>query len=228
MSKNQIQKLLREIKAIADTAIEFDKKGDKKTAINLYLQAAETLTQIMEMGVDSNLYDECYGRAREFVEKVKQLKGIYKINLEPFTIKTEDFTELDIEKVLTEHPTLLTGVLYENFRVLGRQITLPDGKRIDILAHDPNNKLTVIELKKRKPTKEDVDKILEYVESIRERGRVDLSSSYILVDEVYGILVAQEFEDSVMLYAIKNKVIPRQLDVKLLEKILMAKELVEN
>ena len=38
----------------------------------------------------------------------------------------------------------------------------------------------------------------------------------------------QDFDESVKLYAIKNKVIPRQLDVKLLEKILMSKKLVEN
>jgi RecB family endonuclease NucS len=171
----------------------------------------------------------------------EKLKGIYKINLEPFNIKTEDFTELDIEKVLAEYPTLLTGIIYENYRVLGRQVTLSDGKRVDILAQDPKNKLAVIQLKKTRPKKEDVDQILDYVKNIKERGRVDLSSSYILVDdrvdlsssyilvdEVYGILVAQEFDDSVMVYAIKNKVIPRQLDVKLLEKILMTKKLVED
>jgi len=112
--------------------------------------------------------------------------------------------------------------------VLGRQVTLSEGKRIDILAQDPMNKLAVIQLKKTRPKKEDVDQILDYVKNIKERGRVDLSSSYILVDEVYGILVAQEFDDSVMVYAIKNKVIPRQLDVKLLEKILMTKRLVED
>jgi len=156
------------------------------------------------------------------------LKGIYKINLEPINIKTEGFTELDIEKVLAEYPTLLTGILYENYRVLGRQVTLSDGKRIDILAQDPKNKLAVIQLKKTRPKKEDVDQILDYVKNIKERGRVDLSSSYILVDEVYGVLVAQEIDDSVMVYAIKNKVIPRQLDVKLLEKILMTKRLVED
>lgn len=228
MSQNQILKLLKEAKSTAEKAIEVDKKNDKKTAIRLYLQAAETLTQIMEMGVDSKLYDECYEHAREYVKRAKQLKGIYKINLEPFNVKTEGFTELDIEKVLAEYPTLLTGIIYENYRVLGRQVTLSDGKRIDILAQDPMNKLAVIELKKTRPKKEDVDQILDYVKNIKERGRVDLSSSYILVDEVYGILVAQEFDDSVMVYAIKNKVIPRQLDVKLLEKILMTKRLVED
>jgi hypothetical protein len=65
MSQNQILKLLKEAKSTAEKAIEFDKKNDKKTAIRLYLQAAETLTQIMEMGVDSKLYDECYEHARE-------------------------------------------------------------------------------------------------------------------------------------------------------------------
>ncbi|MHA2061231.1 MAG: hypothetical protein ACW963_02945, partial [Candidatus Sifarchaeia archaeon] len=108
MSQNQILKLLKEAKSTAEKAIEVDKKSDKKTAIRLYLQAAETLTQIMEMGVDSKLYDECYEHAREYVKRAKQLKGIYKINLEPFNIKTEGFTELDIEKVLAEYPTLLT------------------------------------------------------------------------------------------------------------------------
>lgn len=228
MSQNQISKLLKTAKSTAEKAIEVDKKSDKKTAIRLYLQAAETLTQIMEMGVDSKLYDECYEHAREYIKRAKQLKGIYKINLEPFNIKTEGFTELDIEKVLAEYPTLLTGIIYENYRVLGRQVTLSEGKRIDILAQDPMNKLAVIELKKTKPKKEDVDQILDYVKSIKERGRVDLSSSYILVDEVYGVLVAQEIDDSVMVYAIKNKVIPRQLDIKLLEKMLMTKRLVED
>lgn len=228
MSQNQISKLLKTAKSTAEKAIEVDKKSDKKTAIRLYLQAAETLTQIMEMGVDSKLYDECYKHAREYIKRAKQLKGIYKINLEPFNIKTEGFTELDIEKVLAEYPTLLTGIIYENYRVLGRQVTLSEGKRIDILAQDPMNKLAVIELKKTKPKKEDVDQILDYVKSIKERGRVDLSSSYILVDEVYGVLVAQEIDDSVMVYAIKNKVIPRQLDIKLLEKMLMTKRLIED
>ena len=228
MSQDQILMLLKEAKSTAEKAIEVDKKSDKKTAIRLYLQAAETLTQIMEMGIDSKLYDECYKHAREYVKRAKQLKGIYKINLEPFNIKTEGFTELDIEKVLAEYPTLLTGIIYENYRVLGRQVTLSDGKRIDILAQDPMNKLAVIELKKTKPKKEDVDQILDYVKNIKERGRVDLSSSYILVDEVYGVLVAQEIDDSVMVYAIKNKVIPRRLDIKLLEKILMTKRLVED
>ncbi|WP_287586608.1 endonuclease NucS domain-containing protein [Candidatus Borrarchaeum sp.] len=228
MSQNQISKLLKTAKSTAEKAIEVDKKSDKKTAIRLYLQAAETLTQIMEMGVDSKLYDECYEHAREYIKRAKQLKGIYKINLEPFNIKTEGFTELDIEKVLAEYPTLLTGIIYENYRVLGRQVTLSEGKRIDILAQDPMNKLAVIELKKTKPKKEDVDQILDYVKSIKERGRVDLSSSYILVDEVYGVLVAQEIDDSVMVYAIKNKVIPRQLDIKLLEKMLMTKRLIED
>ncbi|MFX1521478.1 MAG: hypothetical protein ACFFCD_16335, partial [Promethearchaeota archaeon] len=63
MSQNQILKLLKEAKSTAEKAVEFDKKGDEKTAIKLYLQAAETLTQIMEMRVDSKLYDECYERA---------------------------------------------------------------------------------------------------------------------------------------------------------------------
>jgi RecB family endonuclease NucS len=228
MSQKRVLELLKEVKTTAEKAIEFDEKDNKKMAIKFYLQAAETLTQIMEMKVDSKLHNKCYERAREYVERVKQLKGIYKMNLEPFTIKTEGFTELDIEEVLAEYPTLLTGILYENYRVLGRQVTLPDGKRIDIVAQDPHNKLTVIEIKRGTPTKGDVDQILDYVRSIKERGRVDLNSSYILVDEVYGILVAQEFDDNVMLYAIKNKVIPRQLDVKLLEKILMTKELVEG
>ncbi|MFX1466896.1 MAG: hypothetical protein ACFFA5_10520, partial [Promethearchaeota archaeon] len=63
MSQKQVLELLKQAKLTAEKAIEFDKKGDKESAIRFYLEAAETLTQIMEMRVDSKLYDECYERA---------------------------------------------------------------------------------------------------------------------------------------------------------------------
>ena len=189
-------------------------------------QAAESLIEATKFADDHNpqLSLVLHQKVRKYLQRAHTLNAeeMLSINDKPLKIRTDQFTELDFERVLAKYPTLLTGILNEKYRILGRQVKTPDGKRLDILIQDPKGKLAVIEIKSRKALKKDIDQVLNYIRSIQNYGQVDLYNHYILVSEVYGILVAPEFDSNVLLYALKHNVLLKQLEVKLLETILQA------
>lgn len=226
MTSPTIIEIISKAKEIVEEAIRLDNGGHKKSAIKLYLQAAESLIEATKVTDDHNpqLSVVLHQKVMEYLQRAHKLneEEMIAINDKPLKVSTDQFMELDYERVLTKYPTLLTGILNENYRILGRQVKTADGKRLDILIQDPEGKLAVIEIKMRKALKKDIDQVLNYTESIQTYGQVDLGNHYILVSEVYGILVAPEFDSNVLLYALKHNVILKQLDVKLIETILLA------
>ena len=226
MSSPTIIEIISQTKEIVEEAIWLDNAGQKKRAIKLYLQAAESLIDATNLVDEHNpqLTTVLHQKVLEYLQRAQYLneEELQAINDKPLKVNTEQFKELDYERILAKYPTLLTGILTENYRILGRQVKTSDGKRLDILIQDPKGKLAVIEIKSKKAVKKDIDQVLNYIQSIQNYGQVDLNNHYILVSEVYGILVAPEFDSTVLLYALKHNVLLKQLDVKLLETMLRA------
>jgi len=226
MTTPTIIEIISKTKEIVEEAIKLDKGGHKKLAIKLYLQVAESLIEATKFADDHNpqLSVVLHQKVMEYLQRAHKLneEEMIAINDKTLKVNTDQFTELDYERVLAKYPTLLTGILNEDYRILGRQVKTSDGKRLDILIQDPEGKLAVIEIKTRKALTKDIDQVMNYIQSIQNYGQVDLGNHYILVREVYGILVAPEFDSNVLLYALKHNVILKQLDVKLLETILLA------
>lgn len=71
-------------------------------------------------------------------------------------------SESELEDLLHAHIELLNP----NWLVIGRQITMPSGKRIDLLCMDQDGDLIVVELKKELTPREVTAQAIDYAASV--------------------------------------------------------------
>ncbi len=78
--------------------------------------------------------------------------------------------EKDLEEWVEHNPSLLGREL----TIIGRQVFIPKVGPLDLLAHDENGRLVVIEFKRHQTTRDTIAQILDYASSLRLVDREQL------------------------------------------------------
>ena len=91
--------------------------------------------------------------------------GIWRIDQEP---KPVEYSRLDLESRLQDILCDDISIAAPSLMVIGREVRTSYGKRIDILAINPDGHLVVLELKRDKTPREVVAQTLEYGSWIRD------------------------------------------------------------
>ena len=98
---------------------------------------------------------------------------IYKINDDNSLRKVEQ-KNVDTEKKLEDILEKNIHIIDSTFKIIGRQVSISNSGRIDILAIDGNGKLIILELKKGRGNRDIIAQILDYASYIEDLSRKDL------------------------------------------------------
>ena len=121
-----------------------------------------------------------------------------------------DRTNVGLERVLEvwieRDPTLI----FDGLRIVGRQITLPNGGRLDLLAISPEGAWVVVEIKAGPLSSGALTQALSYVENIATLESQDLrrllerngSSNLQLIDEMFEIEEGSQRDVQIMLVGV--------------------------
>lgn len=124
----------------------------------------------------------------------------------PPKIKPERFVELP-ESLIEEKLAKNLSIIEDGLKLLGRQVPIPMGGRIDILAKDRHGNSVIIEVKGTRADDAVLTQLLDYISSYEETTKDE---------NVRGIIVAQSFTKRLIRAsrAIKNiKLVEIEVDV---------------
>lgn len=91
---------------------------------------------------------------------------------------TEELTEHELEELLHNNPTLLTG---DKLLYVGRQVQTHTGKQLDLLAVDAEGRFVVVELKRGVAPREIIAQILDYtswLDKLSEREKEEIAKAH--------------------------------------------------
>ncbi len=116
----------------------------------------------------------------------------------PFEIKIENFADTNVEERLESWIETTPSILGENFLIIDRQHSLPNGETVDLLAVDGDGKLVIIELKRGKSRREAIAQALDYetwLSDMKEEDLDDVSSTYFEKKGIKSESLKEAFED---------------------------------
>jgi vacuolar protein-sorting-associated protein 4 len=90
---------------MAQEAVKLDKIGQKKSASQKYLQAADVLVRLMKTTDNANLKKICFEHAEKYVRRAKVLKGASysdSIDSEDSTLEPESEEEKELSKAISD------------------------------------------------------------------------------------------------------------------------------
>ncbi|WOF16023.1 DUF91 domain-containing protein [Methanoplanus sp. FWC-SCC4] len=119
-------------------------------------------------------------------------------NITSNNISKIEYSSIDSEKRLEDVLSSNISILDDNLLIIGRQTPTIFGKYIDLLGIDPEGKITIVELKKNKTSREVISQVLDYASWIK-----DLS-----YDEIKNICKDYRKEDFESLFAQKFGISP--------------------
>lgn len=99
----------------------------------------------------------------------------------PIEVDTEGFDVSNLEERLESWIEVNPSILGEDFLIINRQYTLPNGEKVDLLGIDAEGNLAIIELKRDKGRREAIAQILDYetlLSNLKEEELDDIAVTY--------------------------------------------------
>lgn len=116
----------------------------------------------------------------------------------PLEVNIGNFADTNIEQRLESWIETTPNILGENFLIIDRQHSLPNGETVDLLAVDGDGKLVIIELKRGKSRREAIAQALDYetwLSDMKEEDLDDISSTYFEKKGIAYESLKEAFED---------------------------------
>lgn len=93
----------------------------------------------------------------------------------PIEVDTESFDVSNLEERLESWIEANPSILGEEFLIINRQYTLPNGEKVDLLGIDAEGNLAIVELKRDKGRREAIAQVLDYEALLSDLKEEDLN-----------------------------------------------------